>query len=99
MSMHQLILFASGRGSNVQAIIDYFSANGKANVALIVCNNAKAGVLDIALKHNIPVVQIDRETFKGPEFIKNAAKLPAIPAGAGRVPLEGAGWCCKGFFR
>jgi phosphoribosylglycinamide formyltransferase-1 len=70
MSMHQLILFASGRGSNVQAIIDYFSANGKANVALIVCNNAKAGVLDIALKHNIPVVQIDRETFKGPEFIK-----------------------------
>ncbi len=67
--MHQLILFASGRGSNVQAIIDYFTANGKAKAALIVCNNPEAGVLDIAKKHNIPVQLIDRQSFKDPAFI------------------------------
>lgn len=68
-AMHQLILFASGRGSNVQAILDHFSANGKAQVALIVCNNPQAGVLDIAAKHHIPVLMIDKKSFRSPEFI------------------------------
>lgn len=68
--MHQLILFASGKGSNVQAIIDYFTANGKARAALIVCNNPGAGVLDIAARHNIPVQLIDRKSFKEPEFVE-----------------------------
>lgn len=67
--MHSLILFASGRGSNVQAIIDFFSTNNKAKAALIVCNNPEAGVLAIAEKHNIPTLIIDRKTFKEPEFI------------------------------
>ncbi len=68
-TMHQLILFASGRGSNVQAILDHFSANGKAKAALIVCNNPQAGVLDIAKENNIPVLMIDRKSFRSPEFI------------------------------
>lgn len=66
--MHQLILFASGSGSNVQAIIDYFAANGKAKAALIVCNNPEAGVLEIAARHQIPVQLIDRKSFKEPAF-------------------------------
>lgn len=69
LTMHQLILFASGRGSNVQAIIDHFAANGKAKAALIVCNNAQAGVLDIAAKHNIPVQLIDKKSFRSEAFI------------------------------
>lgn len=67
--MHQLILFASGRGSNVQAIIDYFAGGGKAQVALIVCNNPEAGVLDIAERHNIPVMLTDRKAFKEASFV------------------------------
>jgi phosphoribosylglycinamide formyltransferase-1 len=67
--MHQLILFASGRGSNVQAVIQYFEGKEKANVALIVCNNPEAGVLEIAASHNIPVLLIDRKSFKEPEFV------------------------------
>lgn len=61
---HSLILFASGRGSNAQAIIDYFKGNGKAKVSLIVSNKADAGVLDIARKEHIPFLVVDRETFR-----------------------------------
>lgn len=67
--MHQLILFASGRGSNVQAILDHFAVNGKAKAALIVCNNPQAGVLDIAKENNIPVLLIDKKSFRSPEFV------------------------------
>lgn len=68
--MHPLILFASGKGSNVQAVIDYFSKDKQAFVALIVCNNPEAGVLDIASRHNIPVQLIDRKSFKEAAFIE-----------------------------
>jgi len=68
--MHQLILFASGRGSNVQAIIDYFAAVGKARVALIVCNKPGAGVLDIAARHGIPVHMIDKSAFSAETFVE-----------------------------
>jgi len=61
--VHQLILFASGRGSNAQAIIDYFKENGKATVALIVSNKQDAGVLEIAKREHIPFLIINKKTF------------------------------------
>lgn len=62
--MHSLIIFASGRGSNAAAIIDYFSKNGKAKVSLIVSNKADAGVLDIAREAHIPFLLVNRQTIK-----------------------------------
>lgn len=67
--MHNLILFASGKGSNVQAIIDYFAANTVVKPALIVCNKMGAGVLDIAKKHQIPTLMIDKASFGNETFI------------------------------
>ncbi|WP_344822937.1 phosphoribosylglycinamide formyltransferase [Rurimicrobium arvi] len=64
-----IVIFASGRGSNAAAIIRYFKTNGKAHVALIVCNKATAGVLDIAAQNNIPYLLIDRESFETPAFL------------------------------
>jgi phosphoribosylglycinamide formyltransferase-1 len=52
--MHRLIIFASGRGSNAQAILDYFKKEGGAEVALIVTNKADAGIVDIAQREGIP---------------------------------------------
>lgn len=63
-SVKSLILFASGKGSNAQAIIRYFHKSDLARVTLIVCNNANAGVLDIARAHNIPFLIIDKQTFQ-----------------------------------
>lgn len=62
--MHSLIIFASGKGSNAQAIIDYFKENKKARVSLIVSNKADAGVLDIARREHIPFLVVDKTTFR-----------------------------------
>lgn len=62
--MHSLIIFASGKGSNAAAIIDYFKQTGLAKVSLIVSNKPDAGVLNIAEKENIPTLIIDRQSFK-----------------------------------
>lgn len=67
--MKNIILFASGAGSNVQAIIDYFEGKNIARPVAIVCNKPGAGVLQIAEKYSIPVEMIDRESFKSEEFI------------------------------
>ena len=62
--MHSIVIFASGRGSNAEAIIEYFKKTGTAKVALIVCNNPNAGVIQIAEQHSIPFLLIDKQTFK-----------------------------------
>ena len=61
--MHSLIIFASGRGSNAKAIIDYFKTNGKARVSLIVSNKADAGVLEIAKEEHIPFSIVNRNSI------------------------------------
>jgi phosphoribosylglycinamide formyltransferase-1 len=61
--MHSLIIFASGKGSNTAAIIDYFKENGKAKVVLIVSNKANAGVLDIARDEHIPFLIVDKQAI------------------------------------
>jgi len=67
--MHSLIIFASGKGSNAQAIIDYFKTNNAASVALIVSNKPDAGVLDIAEAEGIPSQVIDKQELISTKFI------------------------------
>jgi phosphoribosylglycinamide formyltransferase-1 len=64
LMMHSLIIFASGRGSNAAAIIDYFKKTGQAKVSLIVCNKPDAGVLDIARNEEIPFLIVDKNTIR-----------------------------------
>lgn len=71
--MHSLIIFASGTGTNANAIIEYFKKNGKAKVSLIVSNKADAGVLDIARREEIPFLIIDRKTFNETLLIEQIA--------------------------
>jgi formyltetrahydrofolate-dependent phosphoribosylglycinamide formyltransferase len=61
--MHHIAIFASGAGSNAQKIIDHFRHHATIRVALIVCNKAGAGVLQIAEKENIPALLIEKEIF------------------------------------
>ena len=68
--MHSIIIFASGAGSNAQAIIDHFRNTGKAQVSLIVSNKQDAGVLNIAVKEHIPYIIIDRATIGGALLIE-----------------------------
>lgn len=51
----RIAIFASGKGSNARAIIDYFKNSENIAVAMIASNNPNAGVLDIAKENDIPV--------------------------------------------
>jgi formyltetrahydrofolate-dependent phosphoribosylglycinamide formyltransferase len=85
-------IFASGRGSNVENIISFFSLNQIVDVVLIVTDNSTAGVLDIAKKHNIQFLVLSKEDrlnyssciemLKNKEvgFIVLAGYLKKIPA-------------------
>lgn len=57
-------VFASGRGSNFQAIINAIK-NGDlpAQVTIVISNNSKAGVLEIAQRNNIPNRHISERQF------------------------------------
>ena len=63
--MYILALFASGSGTNVENIINYFKQATKKNVNIgAVCvNNPHAGVIERAQRANIPVYIFDRNDF------------------------------------
>ncbi|MFN3967547.1 phosphoribosylglycinamide formyltransferase [Flavobacterium sp.] len=52
--MKKILLFASGAGSNVENIIQYFKNNDNISVVGIFTNNLHAKVLEKAKHHNIP---------------------------------------------
>jgi phosphoribosylglycinamide formyltransferase-1 len=68
--MHSLIIFASGTGTNANAIINYFKKTGQARVSLIVSNKADAGVLNIAKREDIPTLILERNSFHDIQLIE-----------------------------
>lgn len=66
-----LALFASGAGSNVKAIYQYFSGRQDVKVALVVSNRPNAPVLNFAQSVGIPVVILNRnEFYNSTSFLK-----------------------------
>lgn len=72
--MNNITIFASGAGSNAKKIIDHFKGNNKAKVSLILCNNANAGVFDIAAMENIPTLLIEKEKFRVTGYVEEIRK-------------------------
>jgi formyltetrahydrofolate-dependent phosphoribosylglycinamide formyltransferase len=58
-----LAIFASGKGSNAEKIIEYFKDHRRIKVILIVSNKKDAGVLGIALRNRIKTLLIGKENF------------------------------------
>ena len=75
-----IAIFASGKGSNAQKIIDHFRTSDLINVGLIVCNNAEAGVLQIAEKENISSLIIESKKFNTDGYLSeiNTHKIDLI---------------------
>lgn len=91
--MHSIIIFASGKGSNAAAIIEYFRTHPVATVSLIVSNKADAGVLELAKKEDIPSRVIDRATLVSPEFVSDLESYkPSL------IVLAGFLWKIPGAF-
>lgn len=93
--MKKLVLFASGSGTNFQAIIDAVDKGEiRATIAGLITDNPDAGAIDRAKKHDIPVEIIE---FSGdnhfssrlekkliewsPDLIVLAGYLKKIPSG------------------
>ena len=60
-NMKNIALFASGNGTNVQRIAEYFADNENVRIKLIVCNNANAYVLERAEKLGIKSFLINKK--------------------------------------
>ncbi len=61
-----ILLFASGSGSNVKAILEYFKHDPIIRVPLIITNNPSAGVIDVARKYNTDVLLLNRQHLDSP---------------------------------
>lgn len=68
MKKLNLVVLASGGGTNLQAIIDNIEA-GKLNAQIkaVISNNSKAGALERARNHNIPAIHLSHKQFATPE--------------------------------
>jgi phosphoribosylglycinamide formyltransferase-1 len=64
-----IVIFASGKGSNAQAIIDHFKGNDTIKVALIVTNNKDAGIVQIAKENRIPFDIVSPKELKDEEML------------------------------
>lgn len=71
-SSTKVAIFASSSGSNAQNIVEYFANNKYIEVALILCNNKQAYVLERAKKLNIQVAIVTKSDFY------NSAKILSL---------------------
>jgi len=66
--MKKIAIFASGSGSNAEAIIRHFAASPLARVTLLLSNNPEAYALTRAANLGVETVLFDRRVFNAPEM-------------------------------
>ncbi|MBU4087050.1 MAG: phosphoribosylglycinamide formyltransferase, partial [Nanoarchaeota archaeon] len=62
--MKQLVVFASGSGSNAENIITYFKNNGKAEVVLVLTPNPTAGVIERCRRLNVACTIFSKDEWR-----------------------------------
>jgi phosphoribosylglycinamide formyltransferase-1 len=69
--MVNIAIFASGKGSNAEQIINYFSSSTQVKIKLIVTNNENAGIVDIATnyKKNLQLISKASLTNYAAQFV------------------------------
>jgi phosphoribosylglycinamide formyltransferase 1 len=68
--MKKIVIFASGGGSNAEAIMRHFKDSSAIAVAGIFTNNPNAGVLQKAEDYGVPAVVFTREELNGNAVIE-----------------------------
>jgi len=93
--MTQIVIFASGAGSNAKKIVEFLASaptplltERGVKISLIVCNKPGAGILKIAEEHNISTLLIDKEKF----FSGNGYVDELKTAGIDFIVLAGFLW-------
>jgi phosphoribosylglycinamide formyltransferase-1 len=67
--MKKIALFASGSGSNVENIVNYFSKNDQVSFTKVYCNKPDAFVLERAKKLGITSRVFNKQEFSGSDII------------------------------
>lgn len=66
--MKNIVIFASGGGSNAGQIMRYFAGSNAIKAAAVFTNNANAGVIEKAAQHNVPAIVFTREEINTGEL-------------------------------
>ncbi len=69
MKKRKIAIFASGNGTNAAQLIKHFKNHPHIQVALIVSNSSKAGVLKVAKDNNVPVSVVNKSLLANNGFM------------------------------
>jgi len=86
--MSNIAIFASGSGTNAEAIIRYFSGDPEHSVKMVLANKPDAYVIERAKKLSVPTVVFNRNTFYQTREILDIL----IDAGIDVIVLAGFLW-------
>lgn len=78
MPSTRIAIFASGGGSNAEAIARHIQSIDGIEIALICTNNPSAGVIDRAARLEIPCEIMDKTQFRNGEFLIGLMEQYAI---------------------
>lgn len=73
--MLKLVVFASGRGSNFQAIVNSPLLAGKIEIKLLVSDKLECGAIDFAREYKIPVLSVRQNVEQGFVDYSEALKI------------------------
>ena len=74
MKTKQIVLFASGSGSNVENIIRYFQDKPNVTIAMVLTNKSNAKVLERCNRLNINALYFNKTAFKETDCILDILK-------------------------
>jgi len=74
----KLALFASGAGSNVLRIIDFFDGNDDVQIVGVFCNKKDAPIVDKIRQTAIPILVFDRLIFQSEAFVAQFKSVDLI---------------------
>ncbi|REE01700.1 phosphoribosylglycinamide formyltransferase [Marinoscillum furvescens] len=77
MSDRNIVVFASGSGSNAEQLIKHFEAVEDISVSAVFCNKPNAYVLERAKKLGVPSEVFDRSSFHDEQFLNRLQKFEA----------------------
>jgi phosphoribosylglycinamide formyltransferase-1 len=66
---NHLAIFASGSGTNADAILTYLTEKNTAEVSVIVTNKSDAGVIQVAERFHVPVIILNKERLNDKQFL------------------------------
>jgi phosphoribosylglycinamide formyltransferase-1 len=84
MNRVRIGVLVSGRGSNLQAVIDNIEQGRlAAEIAVVISDQADAYSLERARKHNIPAVHVSAKDYKGKRDAYDALLVQEPKTGGG----------------